>query len=83
MIDTSHEYVVTNGRFHEDPEAIEPYFATNDLSEAKLAANEIAFNLVILRNDRLDGLELVYDAAFNTELSLSLSLSLSFRALNS
>ena len=68
--DTSLEYIVTDCRFFQDPEAFEPYFATNDLDEAKLAANEIGFNLVILRNDPMDGLELVYDAAFNAELAL-------------
>ena len=70
MIDTSHEYIVTDCRFLQDQETFEPYFATNDIDEAKLAANEIGFNLLILRNDPIDGFELVYDARFNSELPL-------------
>ncbi len=70
MIDSSQEYIVTDFRFFQDPEAFEPYFATNDFDEAKMAANEIGFNLVILRNDSIDGVELVYDARLNSEFAL-------------
>ena len=47
------------------------FFASNDLAEAKLVANEIGFNSMIVRVDPDTGEpSLVYDAAFNEELPL-------------
>ncbi len=70
MTDTSQRFIVADSRYHEDPGTAEYYFATNDLNEAKLVANEVCFNAVILKNGPLGEIELVYDAAFNTELAL-------------
>ncbi len=69
-METHQRYIVSDCRYHEDPDTAEYYFATNDLDEAKLFANEVCFNAVVLKNDPLGPLELVYDAAFNTELAL-------------
>jgi hypothetical protein len=70
-IDTSHEYFVADSRFHKDPDRIEVYYASNDLADAKLVANEAGFNFVFVRYDSgLDHYELVYDARFHIELAL-------------
>ena len=58
-------------RFHKARPDAEIYFATNHLAEAKLVANEVGFTCVVVRGAAdADDCELVYDAAFNTELPL-------------
>ncbi len=65
------EFAVTDKRYHSEPVNTEIYYATNDFEEAKLVANEVGFNFVIVRYHRTtDSRELAYDARFNTELAL-------------
>lgn len=66
-----HEFLVMDERFHTAPAEAEVYFATSILAEAKSAANEAGFNFVVVRGAaNVEDYELVYDAAFNTELPL-------------
>lgn len=53
------KYAVLDERYHSDPDKAESYFATNELDEAKRVANEVCLNAVIVRNDPIDGYELV------------------------
>ncbi len=48
------------------------YFASNELAEAKLVANEVGFNSVVVRFDPATGEHhLIYDAALNTDVALA------------
>jgi hypothetical protein len=66
-----YDYLVMDERFHRDPSQGEIYFATSDLAEAKLVANEVGNDFVVVRSAaEVEDYELVYGAAFNTELPL-------------
>lgn len=65
------DFLVLDERYHHIGLDAGVSFATNDLDEAKLVANEIGFNSVVVNYDNETGLwELVYDAKENAELSL-------------
>ena len=65
------EYLVLDERYHEMGLDAGAAFGTNDLEEAKRAANEIGFNSVVVQHDIETGwCELVYDATDNGELPL-------------
>lgn len=67
-----YEYLVLDSRYHSVPLEANRFFATNELAEAKLVANEVGFNSVVVRFDPATGEHsLFYDAAFNTDLPLA------------
>lgn len=62
-----HDYIVTDGRYHTDREHAEVYFATSLIEEAIIVANEVGYNLVVVR--RSDG-QLMHDASLHADLPL-------------
>lgn len=66
-----YEYLVMDDRYHYKGLDTDIAFATNDLDESILVANEIGFNSVVVRYDPdTEKYELVYNATFNADLPL-------------
>lgn len=66
-----YEYLVMEERYFHKGIDSDIAYATNDLAEAILVANRVGLNSVVVRYDADTGeYELVYAAAFNTELAL-------------
>lgn len=65
------DYIVTDSRYHTDPEQAEVYFASSEIEEAIIVANEVGYNVgynfVVVR--RSDG-QLMHDASLHADLPL-------------
>ncbi|MEK7855391.1 MAG: hypothetical protein AAB288_04825 [Acidobacteriota bacterium] len=64
---TEHEYIVTDSRYHQDPDNAEVYFGSSEVEEAITVANEVGYNFLVIRH--VDG-QIIHDAALHTELPL-------------
>ncbi len=64
---TQYYYIVTDRRYHKDPDNAEVYFGSSEVEEAIRVANEVGYNFLVIR--QFDG-QIVHDAALHTELPL-------------
>lgn len=66
-LEITHDFYVTDSRYHNDPDAAEIYFASSDRDEVTRAANESGFNFLVIRG--FYGV-IIHDAALHQELPL-------------